>query len=209
MFKKDIKFNYITNRAIVIFLHGYKGNKNELSFLRDFIVKNKKFSFLSLSYKLKKGKKKNCTAKEIILNIKKNINIVSNDYHFDKYYLIGYSLGAALAVDIVSKKMIKCDGLALISIFDDRKNLLKYRGIKINNSENINPINSIKKIRKIPIIFIHGTLDKSVNLKRGKKVFNNSNKKNSEFITLPVDHYFKSVNSKKMLVKSVDNLFMR
>ena len=205
MSKKDINFDYITDRTIVVYIHGYRGDKDELPFLRNFIIKKKKFSFFSFSYKLQKSSGGNYTIQKIISNIKKVINRFLNKHHFDKCYIIGYSLGAAIAVEIVARKLIKCDGLILISVFDNRKDLLKSRKIDIREEENIIPVISIKRIKKTYALFIHGISDKSIDLERGKRVFNNSYKKNSKFIKLNIDHYFKNFHSKKLLLEAIDS----
>lgn len=206
MYSGDVFYKHVSDRAVIIYLPGYKGNKNEMSFLRNFIIKNKKISFFSLAYALSDANKKNYSIKHVILKTEEAIAKFLKGHHFKECYLIGYSFGAALALALVSRKLIKFNKLVLISIFDDRRDLLKNRGIDINNRENISPLNLIKANKKTMTTFIHGELDASVNIIRGQRVYNNSQKKNSKFITLSVGHYFNDANSKKLLLESLNDV---
>lgn len=206
MYKEDTVLNYISEQAVVIYLPGRGGDKNEFPFLKKFIVTKKKISFFSLSYSLQDSNKKKYAIKEIVLEIEKTITSFLDNHNFKKCYLMGYSLGAALALEIASRKLTGFNKLILLSIFDDRQNLLKERGINIDNYENISPINLIKKNKKTPTIFIHGAFDISVDAARGLKVYNCSDKLNNEFIMLPTDHYFNKTQAKKLLLKSLENI---
>ncbi len=117
------------------------------------------------------------------------INKIVKENNYKKVCLVGYSLGAAVATRIVANRLINCTKLILISIFDDRQDLLKERSQVIIASEEIKPVDLVKKIIDIPIVFIHGSLDKSINICRAKRVFVNSNVLSS-FISLPTDHSF-------------------
>lgn len=203
MYNNTIKFNSADDGTLVVFLPGYKGNNNELSFLRDFIVKEIGFSFLCLPYKLtEKGKER--PIRKINEELLKKIKTFLDSHKFKHCYLIGYSLGAALALDIASKKTSNFSSLILISIFDDRKSLLLTRGIKLLRKNNISPVRIIKKVKNLPTLFIHGINDKSIVVERVKKVFRVSNKKYSELCIIPGDHYFNDHRSKLLLNKCVD-----
>lgn len=206
MYKNNTFFKNVSDKAVVIYLHGYGGNKKELPFLRNFIVKKKKISFFSFSYVSPDVNKKRPLTKYIAREIERTIKIFLSSRHFKKYYLIGYSLGAALALAITPKALAKFDKLILISIFDDRKDLLKNRGINISDNENISPALLIKKNKKTPTIFIHGAFDSSISMERGLRVYNNSRNKKNEFIPLPVGHYFNNDRAKKLLLESIKNL---
>lgn len=203
MYNNTIKFNSVDDETLVVLLPGYKGNNNELSFLRDYIVKEMGFSFLCLPYKLtEEGKER--PIRKVIKELVKKIKTFFDSHKFKHCYLIGYSLGAALALDIASKKTSNFSGLILISIFDDRKSLLLNRGIKLLRKNNISPIRIIKKVKNLPTLFIHGINDKSIVIERAKKVFKESNKKYSNLYTIPGDHYFNDRRSKLFLNKCVD-----
>ncbi len=206
MYRSDISFNFVSEQAVIIFLPGYSGNKNELPFLEKFFTKNKKISFFSLSYHLQDTNGKKYPIKDVVLEIEKTIKNFLDNYNFKECYLIGYSMGAALALEIISKKEIKFDKLILLSVFDDRKDLLKERGAEIKPLENISPIKTIKKNKKIPVFFIHGEFDISINPERSLMVYNNSNKLNSKFILLPISHYFNSTAAKRILLNSLKNI---
>lgn len=192
-------------KTAIIFIPGYKNDSNCTVFEK-IIKENRKFKLFSIHYNIKNTVGSFFTSKEIIANIIIDINKFIKYSVFDQYYLIGYSLGAALAMEITAKKLIKCNKLILLSIFDNRKDLLKDKGIHLPNNENLVPYNSIKKIPNTPIVFMHGMFDKSVNIKRGLRVFKNSNNK-SKFVFLPTDHYFNDSYSKKVFSKNINSLF--
>jgi pimeloyl-ACP methyl ester carboxylesterase len=203
---KVINFDYISKENLVCFLHGYKGDKDELSFLRDYITKKKKFSFFSFSY----GNRNNNIFSIYGLDTKiaKIIKNIIKKYSFQHLYLIGYSLGSALAVRIISRKLIKIDRLILISIFDNRKGLLASRGIKISKKENLMPLCRIKNIIGIKVFFIHGSIDRSIGLDRAKRVFDKLKQNNKFFFIIKgANHYFKNKYSKDSLIKALDNCF--
>lgn len=202
MYNNIIKFNSVDDETLVVLLPGYKGNNNELSFLRDFIVKEMGFTFLCLPYKLTEEDKER-PIRKVIEELAKKIKTFLDSHKFKHCYLIGYSLGAALALDIASNKTSNFSGLILISIFDDRKSLLLNRGIKLLRKNNISPIRIIKKVKNLPTLFIHGTNDKSIVIERGKKVFRESNKEYSELCIIPGNHYFNDRRSKLLLNKCV------
>lgn len=198
--------NINKNKKIaVVFIPGYKNNNNHTVFEK-IIKNNSNFKLFSIPYSIKNTDGYFFTSKEITTNITMAINTRLKNSIFDQYYLIGYSLGAALAIEIVAEKLIKFNRLILISIFDNRKSLLKGKNINLPSNENLIPYNSIKKIHNTPTIFMHGMFDKSINIKRAMRVFKNSNNK-SRFVTLPTDHYFNDSYSKKVFCKNINQLF--
>lgn len=53
MFKakdKNIYFLEASKKKIIIFLHGYRGDKSELKFLRNFVIKKLHFSYYCFNY---------------------------------------------------------------------------------------------------------------------------------------------------------------
>ncbi len=205
----NTKFDFIDDSgSLVVFLPGYKRDDNELSFLRDFIVKEKCFSFLYLPYQLVEGSKER-PIRKIVMKLVEQINIFFANRKFKSCYLIGYSLGAALALDIAVDYPNKFSGLVLISVFDDRRNLLLSRGIRLARENNISPIRLIKKNKQIRTLFIHGVSDKSVAIERAVKVFDESNKKISKFIPVFGDHYFNDPYSKSLLNKNINEFLKR
>jgi len=206
MSKNNALYQYVSDQAIVIYLPGYKGGKKELSFLRNFIIKEKKKSFFSLAYDLCGPDKKKYTTDDVVSEIEKTIKDFLVKHCFHKYYLVGYSLGAALALNLATRGVIKFDKLILISVFDDRKDLLAERGISLNPQENISPVKLVKKNKKTPKIFIHGALDASIDPSRGLKVYNNSRARGNRFILLPIGHKFNSPRSKVLLLESLASL---
>lgn len=194
-----------SKEKLVIFLPGYKESGTELSFLSDFIIHEKNFSFFSVPYLLEKKTGEINSISEIILGIEKGIKILLDDHHFSKCYLFGYSLGAALAMGLSKEILIKFDKLILLSIFDDRRELLKLRGISINDRENISPIKLAEKNKEIPKTFIHGTKDTSIPIERARAVFNNCLAVNSSFISLEVTHYFRDKKSQQLLLEAINS----
>lgn len=181
------------NKNLIIYLPGYKTDVNVSNVIKNVSLKLN-YKFLRINY----GNESDdfCFDIEKIINeilIKINKILIKNN--FEKVILIGYSLGAAIAVEIAINDLF--NKLVLISIFDDREDLLKKRNIKITSRENISPIKKIKQI-KIPTIFIHGNKDLSINIERSIKVFKKSNN-NSIFLEANADHYFKQKSQKNQL----------
>ena len=58
--------------------------------------------------------------------------------------------------------MIKCDGLLLVSVFNDRQQLLQARGLKITDIDNISVGKLGRNFIQIPVTFIHGVKDTSI-----------------------------------------------
>jgi predicted esterase len=206
MYKSNTFLEFISKQAVAIYLPGYRNDKNELSSLRKFLTKEKKISFFSLSYSLQDTNGKEYSIKEVISEIEKTIKSGLDRYHFKKCYLIGYSLGAALALKIVSRNLFQFDRLILLSIFDDRKGLLRERGIDISDDKNVSPIDLIKKIKKTPMVFIHGAFDASIRTDRALKVYKESNSKKARFILLPADHHFSGTGQKKLLQEQLNEI---
>lgn len=208
MYNSNAKFYFASAESLVIFLPGYKRNNNGLPFSRRFIVDEKGFSFLYLPYQLIKSGKEQPIEK-ITRRLMRQINAFSAYHKFKRRYLIGHSLGAALALVVAAKDSDKFSGLVLISIFDDRKKLLADKGERITEKNNIRPIRLIKKVKNIPTLFVHGVYDKSIDIERAKKVFEESNKKLSKFSPILSDHYFKSSYSKSLLDKQINKFLKR
>lgn len=181
------------NKNLIIYLPGYKTDVNVSGVVRN-VASKLKCKFLRINYSNKMDDFY-FDIEKIIDKVLIKINKTLEKNNFEKVILMGYSLGAAIAVEISINDLF--NKLVLISVFDDRANLLKKRNIKITPRENISPIKKIKQI-KIPIIFIHGDKDLSINIKRSKKVFKKSNDK-SIFLKINADHYFKQKLQKNQL----------
>jgi predicted esterase len=190
------------NKILVIFLPGYKSNSHELQFLRDFIEKKIGIPPVYLPYQLIKGNNERLI-KQISKELAKQIKSLLLKHQFSRCYLVGYSLGAALALDIAVDCPGMFSGLILISIFDDRVDLLLNRGIILAKENNIRPVSLIKKIKRTNILFIHGSSDRSISIERAIKVFEKGSKKYSKFISIPSDHHFGERYSKTLLNKSI------
>lgn len=180
------------SNTLVIYIPGYKPNQHIFN-----VVKG---SSLSLKYDLKKVTYSFKSTSDIIKLTKKietEIKIKIKKGNWKKIILIGYSLGAAISVEISSRNPEFFSKLILISVFNDRKSLLKERGILIKDQENLSPIKKISKI-KTPIVFIHGVDDISIRPELSIKVFKKANQPSS-FIKLNSDHYFKKENQSEQL----------
>jgi len=183
----------IINKNLIIYLPGYKTDINVSNIVKN-VASKLNYKFLKINYSDESGEFF-FDIEKIINKVLLKINKTLEKHGFEKVILIGYSLGAAIAVEITTNNLF--NKLILISVFDDRENLLKKRNIKITPRENISPIKKIKKI-KIPIIFIHGNKDLSINIERSKKVFKKSNNK-SIFFEINANHYFKQKSQKDRL----------
>jgi len=196
------KIHPANDKTLVIFLPGYKSNNQELLFLKDSMEKKRGTSFVCLPYQLIEGTGER-SIKQISEELAKQIKSLLLEHEFSRCYLIGYSLGAALALNIVVDYPNMFSGLVLISVFDDRKNLLLNRGIILAKENDIKPISLIEKTKRTNLLFIHGTSDKSIAIERAIKVSKKSNKKYSQFISIPDDHYFSNDHSKALINKSI------
>ena len=196
------KINPADDKTLVILLPGYKSNNQELLFLKDSMEKKRGTSFVCLPYQLIGGNGER-PIKQISEELIKQIRSLLLKHEFNHCYLIGYSLGSALALNIVVDYPNMFSGLVLISMFDDRKNLLLNRGIILAKENDIKPISLIEKTKRTNLLFIHGTSDKSIAIERAIKVFKKSNKKYSKFISIPDDHYFSNDHSKAPINKSI------
>jgi len=196
-------FRFITKRVLVIFFHGYKGNKNELPFLRKYIVKNLKLSFFSFTYGQRTKNNEIRNIKNLGQEIQKIIDPIIKEGDFKKVIFIGYSLGGAIALKTVINSIIQCDGLVFLSLFDRRKSLLHEKRVLLNQNEDIAPVNLIKKIPKtIPVVLIHGQNDKSISSKRSYRVFQKRRSLNTSFIAIPVGHHFTTKTDQDIIKKT-------
>ena len=198
-----VYFDFVSEEALVVFLHGYRGNKDELSFLRS-VIKGKRYSFLSFTYGKRDPNGAVSRVRGLDKKIFQTISSFLEQHHYQKVYLVGYSLGAALAFSLA--KLIPCQGLILISVFDDRKELLRSKGIGLPLGENIRPVELVRKLQGLPMVFIHGIMDRSVSPERAKKVYE-ANSLHSFFISLPVSHYFNEPGSQIKLGLAVKAAF--
>lgn len=115
---------------------------------------------------------------------------------------MGYSLGAGVAIKIAYNKLVDLNGLILISVFDNLKETIAQKGIKLSQKDNICSEKLVKKIR-IPTALIHGRKDTAVPIQRGLSVYKNLSKRESLFISLNSGHYFEDFESRKKLCESV------
>jgi pimeloyl-ACP methyl ester carboxylesterase len=199
-----LKKSRFTNNIdiLYVYLHGYKGSVMELNFLRKYIVKTMKCSFFSFNY----GDRDKDDAvivssrltSELIDVIKRRV-----EYKYRYVFLIGYSLGGAIAVDCLAMGRYLFDGAILLSIFDNRKDMLKERNVEISHTENLVPANQIRNITQ-PVVFIHGKYDDSVSIDRAHRVYEKSNKESSLFLEIPTSHYFKLKPDQKSLCEAVN-----
>ena len=161
-----------------------------------------RLSYLSFNYGERNNKNEVINIKNASNEAKRVLRKFLSKHSFKQVFLIGYSLGSGVAVMSACQKSIKFDGIILVSIFDNLKQLLAQRGIEFTEKDNICPSKLVKNI-EIPIVFIHGNKDTSVPMKRGLTVYENSDKKKSLFIAINADHYFKDHKSRKELCESV------
>lgn len=194
-----IKYNLdiVDKEILVIFLHGYKGDKDEFKFLRNWITEEMHLSYYSLTYGKRDKNNQISTLEKIIDELKIQINKIQTRYNFKKIIIYGYSLGAAISVKLIGTKLVKCHGLILHGIFDDRAKLLKKRKIILPKKDNIKPIELISKISNIPVVFLHGSSDQSIKPDLSHKVFMHSNNRlKSIYLTAPMGHNINNKSAK-------------
>jgi len=104
-------------------------------------------------------------------------------------FIFGRSLGGAVAVDLAAKR--DCAGLILESTFSSGTDMARsmFGFIPVHLVTQIK-FDSISKIRNIhvPILFLHGTRDRTVPFKLGKKLFEAANEPKEFYEIAGADH---------------------
>lgn len=198
-----------SNKHLLIFIHGYRGNRNELGFLKKAIESNNKYTFFSFTYGKRNSKNEIVNIKNAEKEVVENINKIVEENKFQKVTIIGYSLGAAIAIYLCAKNKITCNKLIALSVFDSRKDLLKERGVKILSNEDLSPL---KLVRNLPVrtkfYIIHGVPDRSIWIGRALKVFLAVKNTQTQIIIGRFGHKFKTIkeiNELKLCLESIIN----
>lgn len=198
-----------SKKHLVIFIHGYRGSKNELSFLKKAIESNNKYIFFSFTYGKRNSKNEVINIKNAEKEVAENINKIVGENKFHKVTIIGYSLGAAIAIYLCAKNKITCHKLIALSVFDSRKDLFKERGAKILSGENLSPIKLVKGLpAHTKIYIVHGVLDKSIWVGRALKVFLAAKDIPAKIIIGGFGHKFKTIKEMdelKLCLRSIVN----
>lgn len=111
------------------------------------------------------------------------------DVQQDKIILFGRSLGGAVAVDLASKR--PGAGLILESTFTSAKDMAKsafgFIPIYLIIKSKFNSIDKISKIH-VPILVLHGTKDRTVPFKLGRRLYEASNNPKEFYQIQEADH---------------------
>ncbi|MFQ5865076.1 MAG: alpha/beta hydrolase [bacterium] len=115
--------------------------------------------------------------------------ISRKDVEPDKIILFGRSLGGAVALDLATKRA--CAGLILESTFTSAKDMAKSAfGFIPAHLIIKSKFDSIEKISKIqvPILFLHGTSDRTVPFKLGRRLHEAANNPKEFYQIQGADH---------------------
>lgn len=111
------------------------------------------------------------------------------DVEQDKIILFGRSLGGAVAVDLATKR--KCAGLILESTFTSAKDMAKsafgFIPIHLIIKTKFNSVDKISQIQ-VPILFLHGTSDRTVPPELGRRLFEAANNPKEFYQIHGADH---------------------
>jgi len=189
---------------IVIFVHGYKGDQNELGFLKE-VFENRGYQYLSFKYGKRNKKDEIVDLAEAEKEVARFINLATSNVNPQTITVVGYSLGAAVAVRLCAENKIQCNCLIVISVFDSRSDLLKERGISLSSDEDITPADLVKKFpASTKLFFIHGVDDKSVGINRSRRVFLAAKKSNPTMVICKAGHQFNTSQEKNELKLCID-----
>jgi|GEM_PF-6571440 len=187
------------NKLVILF-HGNGSIINDFEFIAKIFYKNGYSTLLieypgyGLSYKYKPTEKNIYSDCDII------INYVQNKYNYKKNntYLFGWSLGAAVAVEMIKRKL--GSKLIIVSAFTSAPDVAHEKYVKVlPYFFMIDRYSNKMKARFInePVMIIHGTSDRLVPYKMSIKL--NKLFPNSDLISIKnADHVniFKFVNDK-------------
>jgi pimeloyl-ACP methyl ester carboxylesterase len=202
-------YRKISKKDLLIYLHGYRGNQYEQSFLADLVTKKFGYSFLSITY----GARDRNGAIISLVQARKDLRQQITDFliteQFENYYLVGYSLGGALSTELAADNFLFFKKIILLSIFDDRKQLLQQKNLYIPEAENISPINLVNSINpEAKLFFIHGKFDKAISIDRAFSVYKKVVSRNAVFIALPIGHNLRDTDDGKILLTILNDILL-
>jgi fermentation-respiration switch protein FrsA (DUF1100 family) len=118
-------------------------------------------------------------------------------YPVENVYVLGISLGTAVAVNLCQNK--NSMKLILVTPMSSGRDLADAMGVGFLKPFTLNPFDSYSKINNISasILFIHGTADDVIPYSQGKKLFDHFSGKKT-FVTIPGGHHndLEIINSK-------------
>ena len=107
----------------------------------------------------------------------------------DSIIIFGRSLGAAVAVDLASRR--RCRGLVLESSFPSARAMAKEMfpivPVHLFVRSRFDAESKINEIH-VPVLFMHGTVDRTVPLHLGRKLFEKANEPKSFYEIVGADH---------------------
>jgi len=185
----------------ILFLHGNAGDlENRIYKINHFI--DMKVNFLIIAWRGFSGNKGKPTEKGLYEDAMSAVRwLKSNGVNENKIILYGESLGTAVAVEIAQNKNF--GGIVLESPFTSMvaagKEKYPFLPVNILLKDKYESDKKIKNI-KIPILIMHGKVDKIVPFYMGKKMFDLANSPKSSYFSDYDDHM---MNFDKNLLKAL------
>jgi len=173
------------SQNLFIFYHGNAGSACDRFYMKKYLEKND-LDYLIVEYSGYSNDSRK-PSKELILQDVKNINDFVNHKNYQQIIITGESLGASVAV--YHSTLIDIDKLLLISPFYSLNNIAKrvYPIYPINllSTQNFDSSLWMKSSQAKEIRIIHGSQDEIVPIEESKKLFNEIEKVNKEFVVVP------------------------
>jgi uncharacterized protein len=120
-------------------------------------------------------------------------NWLSTNSYSDVLFIMGRSLGSAVAIDLVCKKKDEVKGMIIESGFADTLPLAKSLGIDIDQGDIVEEecFGNCQKIAKIknPTLILHGARDEIIPVGMAEKLQADSGARNKQFMVIPGDRW--------------------
>jgi uncharacterized protein len=199
----------INNYKTILFLHGNAGTlQNRIHKINHF--ENMNINFLIVAWRGFSGNKGKPTEEGLYEDAKSAIRWLKNKGVKEKNIIIyGESLGTGIATEISQNKNFA--GIILESPFtsmvDAGKDKYPYLPVKLLLKDKYESVKKIKNI-KIPILIMHGKLDKIVPFHMGEKMYQRANDPKYTYFTEYDDHMMeyndKMINTLKNFINSLN-----
>jgi fermentation-respiration switch protein FrsA (DUF1100 family) len=190
--KKTIEALYYkndNNHKVILYFHGNTGNiygrmpECQMLFSSGFNV----FIVSYRGYSKSEGRP---SEKGVYVDAESSLEFLRNHYNYktEEVYVLGRSLGTAVAVNLCQKKDIK--KLILVTPMSCGNDLANAMGVGFLKPFAGDPFDSYSKINNISseILIIHGTADEVIPYSQGKKLFNHFTGTKT-FVTVLMGHH--------------------
>lgn len=160
------------SKQVVLFLHGNGGNAYQrIDYARELMKRG--YHVLLLSYRgyAKSGGKH--TEAGVYRDAEAALNYLRDEqgFEYSDIFLLGRSLGTAVAVEVAQHKPL--GGMVLISPLATGRGLINDMGLGLIGWMAGEPFDSLGKMKNIacPVLFIHGDEDRLIRIEQGRSLF--------------------------------------